>query len=77
MYLASFIPAILYSKFTSSGVLITKSEFELFTVMYIICNIIAIINFILNIFDVKIENFKEDGMDNLIYDKGDKRMETE
>jgi hypothetical protein len=55
MYLASYIPAIFYSRFTIS-VLIDEDTFKLFGILYVICNFISIFNFILNIFDVKVDD---------------------
>lgn len=53
MYLASFVPLIVYSQYTTDT-LLTETSFKLFATLYVVCNFIAILNFILNIFDVKV-----------------------
>jgi hypothetical protein len=58
LYLASYIPFILYAKYTNSE-LITETSFQIFGTLYSIVNFIAIFNFILNIFDVRVSDNRE------------------
>lgn len=53
LYLASLVPKIVYSLYTSSNtLLITKQEFDNFRIIYLVVDIIVIVNYIINIFDV-------------------------
>lgn len=53
LYLASLVPKIVYSLYTfTNNLLITKQEFDNFRIIYLVVDIIVIINYIINIFDV-------------------------
>jgi hypothetical protein len=49
--LSPYVPMINYQKYTSSE-LITQNQFSLFSTLFTVCNILAMIIFILNIFDL-------------------------
>jgi hypothetical protein len=55
LYLAGSVPAIFYMQF-SNDKLIEKSSFVIFTTLFTICNIISMIIFILNIFDISLKS---------------------
>ncbi len=57
IYLSSYIPLIFYQKFITEEI-IDKDSFGIFVGLYAVVNFIAIFNFILNIFDVKVEDSK-------------------
>lgn len=59
LYLVTYVPLIIYAKYSLIITeMITKDSFNIFSLLYLICNIIAILNFVLNIFDVNVtENF--------------------
>lgn len=48
-----YIPKIFYQKFSTSPIIV-ESEFTIFSLLYLICNIITIICFVMNIFNVNI-----------------------
>jgi hypothetical protein len=49
--LSPSVPLIVYQKYTSDT-LITQKQFSLFTTLFTVCNIMSMIIFILNIFDL-------------------------
>jgi hypothetical protein len=53
MYLSSYIPKIFYQKFTGEEI-INESSFKNFSYLYLVCNVICLLNFVLNIFDINV-----------------------
>ena len=65
--LSPYVPKINYQKYTSSE-LITKSQFSLFTSLFLVCNFLSMIIFILNIFDLDLLRNEEDDHEEEISD---------
>jgi hypothetical protein len=57
--LSPYVPKINYQKYTSSE-LITNTQFSLFTSLFLVCNFLSMIIFILNIFDLDLLRDEED-----------------
>ena len=53
LYLSSYIPLINYTKYSTKQ-LIENDSFVLFATLFTVCNIISILIFILNIFDLDV-----------------------
>ena len=61
LYLASYIPLIFYQKFTTTT-FITQTAFSIFKYLYLVCNFICLLNFVLNIFDVNLTEYNDDNV---------------
>jgi hypothetical protein len=55
LYLASSVPSIFYMQY-SNDVLITNTSFNMFKVFYLICNIISMIIFLINIWGLQLKS---------------------